>query len=261
MLHALWVVFLFGNAHGLIQRSAASVADTSTAGTGLSAAVTASTALLDALTQDLAHLRHVLPGGSNSLIQFDSDVVSAPSDAKSKHLDPTAAVSQMAKLSSSVVASAQMPMMLKLLTGMYDTWKDKIGQANKHEQQQKKAFDQQIKELEDKKKQAHGNSEAIATYDRIEKYWKKQRSIAHRQYHTALKIMHSGMQKFKATSTAMEHAIAGKKPTSADLQVVGSMAPPDVVLVQVKDLAVWVKDASDSLHRVRTLASEASDAS
>ena len=33
----------------------------------------------------------------------------------------------------------------------------------------------------------------IATYDRIENYWKRQRSISHRQYHTALKIMHSGI--------------------------------------------------------------------
>ena len=57
-------------------------------------------------------------------------------------------------------------------------------------------------------------TDIAGTYDRIERYWKRQRAISHRQYHTALKIMHAGMQKFKAVSAAMENAIAGKKPSA-----------------------------------------------
>merc|ERR1712216_183795 len=98
------------------------------------------------------------------------------------------------------------------------------------------------------------SKDAQATYDRIEKYWKRQRAISHRQYHTALKIMHSGMQKFKAVSTAMDHAIKGKKPTAKDLQTVG-MAMPDVVLLQVQELTRWSKHASEDLHGARVLSS------
>merc|ERR1719174_872279 len=125
-----------------------------------------------------------------------------------------------------------MPAMLGLLTGMYDSWKDKIGDANKKEQEQKKAFEKNMKDLEAKKALHKDSKDAMDTYDRIEKYWKRQRSISHRQYHTALKIMHSGMQKFKAVSGAMSNAIAGKKPSAKDLQAVG-MAMPDVMLVQL----------------------------
>merc|ERR1719163_1746237 len=137
---------------------------------------------------------------------------------------------------------------------MYDNWKEKIGEANKHEHEQKVVFDKTIKDLEAKKAAMKDSKDAVDTYDRIEKYWKRQRAISHRQYHTALKIMHSGMQKFKAVSSAMEHAIAGKKPTANDLQAVG-MAMPDVVLLQqeVHHLMVWTQGASKDLHGARDL--------
>merc|ERR1719191_1719266 len=107
----------------------------------------------------------------------------------------------------------QMPAMVTLLKGMYDTWKDKITQENKYEQQQKKTFDQTIKELEVKKLKFKNDANATKTYDNIEKYWKRQREIAHRQYHTVLKIAHGGMMKFKSVMGAMEGAIQGKKPS------------------------------------------------
>merc|ERR1719426_490699 len=143
------------------------------------------------------------------------------------------------------------PAMLGLLTGMYDSWKEKIGEANKKETEQKKAFDKTIQDLE-AKKATYKDKDAQDTYDRIEKYWKRQRSISHRQYHTALKIMHSGMQKFKAVSGAMNHAIAGKKPTAQDLQTIG-MAMPDVVFVQVQELVRWTQGASSDLKGARNL--------
>merc|ERR1719262_741218 len=114
---------------------------------------------------------------------------------------------------------------------MYDTWKDKIGEANKREQEQKKEFDEQISGLEAKKAKYKNDANATKTYDTIEKYWKKQRSISHRQYHTSLKIMHAGMVKFKAVQGAMQDAVEGKKPTEKDFRAIG-MVEPMVVLLQ-----------------------------
>merc|ERR1740133_405307 len=121
--------------------------------------------------------------------------------------------------------------MLGLLDGMYENWKEKIGEANKKEHEQKVSFDKTIADLEVKKAKSKDSKDGAETYDRIEKYWKRQRSISHRQYHTALKIMHSGMQKFKGVAAVMSHAVAGKKPTAQDLQTVG-LAMPDVVFLQ-----------------------------
>lgn len=205
--------------------------------------------LLDTLQADITHLEEALRGPrARSLVQLTSETApqahagdKAPAHKK---IDATTAVQEMAKLKPN-----QMAPMLGLLTGMYDSWKDKIGEANKHEAEQKKEYEKTIAGLEKKKAQYKDNKDAQATYDRIEKYWKRQRSIAHRQYHTALKIMHSGMQKFKAVSQAMDHAVHGKKPTAEDLRTVG-MAMPDVVFLQtqVQRLAVWTQGAKNDLH-------------
>merc|ERR1719272_2812463 len=114
----------------------------------------------------------------------------------------------MASLSGN---TAQMPAMLGLVEGMYDAWKDKIGVANKAEQKAKKTFDSTIQGLESKKKACGKDKDAMETYDKIERYWQRQREISHRQYHTALKLMHSGMEKFKMVGSAMKDAVAGKK--------------------------------------------------
>jgi len=196
--------------------------------------------LIDTLEADVAKIGQVLHGKA-SLMQL----ASAPAKKTAPHkkgMDATTAVKEMNKLKP-----GQMAPMLGLLTGMYDSWKEKIGEANKHEQEQKKAYDTTIKDLEGKKAQFKGSKDAQDTYDRIEKYWKRQRSISHRQYHTALKIMHSGMQKFNAVSGAMSDAIAGKKPTAKDLQTVG-LAVPEVVFLQIQHLAAWTQGASADLH-------------
>jgi len=205
---------------------------------------------LDSIQHDIGRLWTALHGSHGSrasLVQLSSRLKAKPAVANSPHkkrMDAATAVKEMAKLKP-----AQMPAMLGLLTGMYDSWKDKIGDANKKEQEQKKAFEKNMKDLEAKKALHKDSKDAMDTYDRIEKYWKRQRSISHRQYHTALKIMHSGMQKFKAVSGAMSSAIAGKKPSTKDLQAVG-MAMPDVVLLQ-SDLAVWTEDATNDISIAR----------
>merc|ERR1719352_202837 len=59
----------------------------------------------------------------------------------------------------------QMPAMLGLMTGMYDSWKDKIGEANKKEHDQKEAYEKTIADLEKKKKQFSDSKDAMATYN------------------------------------------------------------------------------------------------
>merc|ERR1719217_117633 len=119
--------------------------------------------------------------------------------AEKPKFDPQAAVAQMDKM-----GPAQMPAMLGLLKGMYGSWKDKIGTANKREKEEKKEFDEEMRNMEAKKKKYKGDVNATKTYDNIEKYWRRQRAIAHRQYHTVLKIAHGGMEKFKSVMHAMQ---------------------------------------------------------
>merc|ERR1719161_3397430 len=164
--------------------------------------------------------------------------------AEKPKFDPEAAVAQMDKM-----GPAQMPAMLGLLKGMYSSWKDKIGTANKREKEEKNLFDEEIKNLEAKKKKFKDDANATKTYDGIEKYWKRQRQIAHRQYHTVLKIAHGGMEKFKTVMKAMQQAVDGKKPDAATLAKVQSMEMPEVVLLQqVESLQRWSRGATSLLR-------------
>merc|ERR1719235_1546114 len=164
--------------------------------------------------------------------------------AEKPKFDPQAAVAQMDKM-----GPAQMPAMLGLLKGMYASWKEKIGTANKREKEEKKEFDEEMKNMEAKKKRFKDDANATKTYDNIEKYWKRQRSIAHRQYHTVLKIAHGGMEKFKSVMQAMEQAVQGKKPDAATMAKVQSMEMPEVVLLQqVESLQKWSRGAMSRLR-------------
>merc|ERR1719311_673985 len=151
--------------------------------------------------------------------------------AEKPKFDPTAAVAQMDKM-----GPEQMPAMLGLLKGMYSSWKDKIGTANKREKEEKK------------KLKYKGDANATKTYDNIEKYWKRQRDIAHRQYHTVLKLAHAGMEKFKTVMGAMQAAVDGKKPNAETMKKVESMEMPDVVFLQTLDsLQHFVHHAASQL--------------
>merc|ERR1719240_790964 len=130
--------------------------------------------------------------------------------AEKPKFDPQAAVAQMDKM-----GPAQMPAMLGLLKGMYASWKEKIGTANKREKEEKAEFDEEMKNIEAKKRRFKDDANATKTYDNIEKYWRRQRSIAHRQYHTVLKIAHGGMEKFKSVMHDMQQAVDGTKPDAA----------------------------------------------
>lgn len=202
--------------------------------------------LLEALAGDLARLERGLHGGepgrslsAKALLQLPPKRLGG-GPPPAKMLEAKEAMEQMTHL-----GPAQLPAMAGLLEGMYQTWKEKIGQVNRREQEQKRAFESAIRELEAKKAAAGGTASAVDTYERIEKYWRRQRDISHHQYHTALKIMHSGMAQFKSVEEAMRSAAAGKKPTAKDLHAAGMMSP-DVVLLQerVVALAAWAREAS-----------------
>merc|ERR1719482_2716001 len=167
-------------------------------------------------------------------------VKTAESVAKTvkKPFDAQAVVMEMDSLPA--MGKAEMPAMLGLLKEMYGGWKEKIGIANKREKEQKKDFDATIRDLETKKNTNKADANWTQTYDKIEKYWSLQRKIAHRQYHTVLKLAHAGMAKFKTVMTAMQAAIDSKKPDPATLKKVKAMEMPEVVLLQmVEGLTQW----------------------
>merc|ERR550514_2362978 len=142
--------------------------------------------------------------------------------------------------------------MLGLLKGMYASWKSKISAANKNEEVEKHKFEVEEASVERKKKLFKGDQNATKTYEGIENYWKKQRALSHKQYHTSLKLMHSGMEKFKTMIGAMQGAIDGKKPNKQTLEAIGMMEPEVVLLQkQVKGLANWAKGASSILRDSR----------
>lgn len=170
--------------------------------------------------------------------------VKSKASSKAAGFDVQEAVTQMSNMGPS-----QMPAMLGLLKGMYSSWKDKIGTANKREKDEKKEFEAEVKSLELKKKKFKNDVNATKTYDNIEKYWKRQREISHRQYHTVLKLAHSGMEKFKSVMGAMEGAIKGKKPSQETMKKIQSMEMPEVVLLQkLTKLSQWTRGAMSLLR-------------
>merc|ERR1719329_1568442 len=122
-----------------------------------------------------------------------------------------------------------LPAMSGLMKDMYENWKEKIGEANRKETQAKK--------------KKYAGKIGVDIYQRMEDYAKKQRELVHHQYHTQLKIMHSGMQKFKSVMQACDSAVAGKKPNPKDLRAMGLM--PDIVFLQtqVSDISTWASGA------------------
>jgi len=216
--------------------------------------------LISQMSSDLARMNAKI-GGVRSFLQLtvtDSPVatkgkpakpVAKPVDKKADDKKPAKFDEQAAVVAMDKMGPAQMPAMLGLLKGMYASWKDKIGTANKREKDEKRDFDAEIKNLEEKKKKFKDDVNATKTYDGIEKYWKRQRSLAHRQYHNVLKIAHGGMEKFKTVMHAMQSAVDGKKPDAATLAKVQSMEMPEVVLLQqVESLARWSRGAASLLR-------------
>ena len=69
--------------------------------------------------------------------------------------------------------------------------------------------------------------------------------------------LHSGMERFKSVERAMEHAVAGKTPTTSDLHAIGMQAPEVVLLQQrVTALSAWVKRAGVTIRHEQSLRAE-----
>jgi len=167
----------------------------------------------------------------------------------------------------STMNKAQLPVMYAMLNGMYDHFKERIGEANKHEAKSKKMFEQRkadfdakMKAMEEKaakdKRPVQPGEEPPyaglkATEERIFKYWTRQRELQHRQYHTMLKIAHGGMMRMKDAMKMYETAMAGGKPKQQDLQKLQQMVP-DVVLTQVKvQVAKFCQDSLAMLNQLQ----------
>jgi len=201
--------------------------------------------IANGLFRDLAHLQRALEGDeAKALIQLSSapaQLQATRAQAQGPH-QALSSADVLKKMSN--LGPKQLPAMAILMKGMYESWKEKIGDANRHEQQQKKAFEATIAELEVKRK-AFAGTKGEETYKKLENYWKKERELGHKQYHTSLKIMHAGMMKFKSVIGACDDAEAGKKPSAKDMRAVGM---PDVVFLQLADLGTWTRDA---MHQLR----------
>jgi len=206
---------------------------------------------------------NVAPGVLDLIDQMDRDLVRINSKLgrvrsflqvadEQKPVSVQEAAVQMESLSK--MGQAGMPAMLGLLTEMYGSWKGKIGTANKREKEEKKDFDLKIRDLEMKKNTNKNDANWTKTYDKIEKYWKLQRTIAHRQYHTVLKLAHSGMERFKTVMHAMQAAVDKKKPDSTTMRKMQAMEEPEVVLLQeVESLRHWAHDSRSLLRDAKNL--------
>merc|ERR1719172_354562 len=93
--------------------------------------------------------------------------------------------------------------MLAMLKGMYDDQKHRITELNKHEEASKKRFAQHKAEYE--ARIAHIKNQTLLSpgtaknateqATKFFKYWERARDRGHRQFHNALKITHSSMQR------------------------------------------------------------------
>jgi len=129
----------------------------------------------------------------------------------------------------------QMPVMLSFLKGMYDKFKTNIADANRHEQKNKKEYQEYMARW-NSQPESYRNDTAMI---HVMQYWTKHKEIQHRQFHNALKLSHASMERVKWAMNMMEQAIAGEKPATKDLQRLQDTMP-DVEFMQV-DVTVAVR--------------------
>jgi hypothetical protein len=162
------------------------------------------------------------------------------------------AISKSMNALGAMPTKAEMPLMLGMMKGMYDDWKQKVGEANQAEKDQKADLAKTLKDLDLKLKEHRLDQK---DYNIIAKYRKREREIAHKQFHNVLKICHSGMAQFKNVIQAMEEAKAGKKLDAKTAQALGGTlasgeAPEVVLLQQVSRLESWSRHAKSALGEV-----------
>lgn len=157
-------------------------------------------------------------------------------------------------------AMAQLPAMTGVMEAMEKDWKKKISVANREEKDEKKKFAATVKAL-DAKAKTWDPKLGKNDYTMIENYFKRQRALAHKQYHNLLKIAHAGIERFQSTLRAMKEAQAGKPLDSKAAAVLhlsttptaagGAGETPEVVLLaiahQVRSVDAWAREAAQQL--------------
>merc|ERR1719265_780566 len=142
---------------------------------------------------------------------------------------------------------------------MYQNFKGRIGSANKAEEKSKERYKTEKKSLTEKKdhwRKAVSANEVSDTYDMLEKHLEKERELSHRQYRTGLKVSHAGMDKLQTVISVMEKAIKDHKVTKEEMKSVQRVAPPAEVLLQLKSLVTWARQAHGSLRAARGYAAK-----
>merc|ERR1719359_2814909 len=152
--------------------------------------------------------------------------------------------------------------MLEMLKGMYNDQKHRIAELNKHEEQAKKRFEKQKADYEARIAKIKNNTllspetakNATEQATKFFKYWERARERGHRQFHNALKITHSSMEKEKQMIAAYEKAIAGVAPSTKDKaqmkqlkQSLPEQAPEVVLTQQRKVVAAFCQETLKEL--------------
>lgn len=214
--------------------------------TSLDGVVNAMSADLTRVTQTFGEAEVLLQISGNKVVK---SVVREGGNSQGKRLSNEQVLAKMKHLSQ-----AQMPQMLLLLKQMYQNFKGRVGSANRAEEKSKQRYKKDLKELEEKKdhwKKTVPAGEVSDTYDMLERHLKKERDLSHRQYRTGLQVSHAGMDKFKAVISVMQKAVDGQKLSKEDLQGLQKIAPPAEVLLQLKSLVSWARQAHGSLRATR----------
>lgn len=195
-----------------------------------------------------------------------SDAMEHASDAFATAASGLAGLPSMQDMKA-VQGKATLIPMLAMLKGMYDDQKHRIAELNKHEEQSKKRFAKQKEEYE--ARIAHIKNQTLLSPETMKnateqatkffKYWERARDRGHRQFHNALKITHSSMQKEKEMIAAYEKAISGVAPSAKDTSKMAEIKrslpeqAPEVVLAQQRKMVAafcqeTLKEIDTELH-------------
>eukprot|EP00746_Dinoflagellata_sp_MGD_P167788 gnl/MRDRNA2_/MRDRNA2_98698_c0_seq1.p1 gnl/MRDRNA2_/MRDRNA2_98698_c0~~gnl/MRDRNA2_/MRDRNA2_98698_c0_seq1.p1 ORF type:complete len:305 (-),score=85.19 gnl/MRDRNA2_/MRDRNA2_98698_c0_seq1:142-1056(-) len=195
----------------------------------------------------------------NSTVAVKTDKIANATDAFANAATGLAGLPSMQEMQS----KATLIPMLAMLKGMYDDQKHRIAELNKHEEESKKRFAKQKVEYEERI--AHIKNQTLLSdgtrknateqATKFFKYWERARERSHRQFHNALKITHSSMQKEKEMISAYEKAISGVAPTAKDKsqmkqlkQSLPEQAPEVVLAQQRKIVAAFCQDTLKEIN-------------
>jgi len=220
--------------------------------TSLDGVVNAMSTDLTRVTQTFGNVDLLLQVSGNKYVSGNKKVksiVREGGNSQGQRLSNDQVLAKMKHLSK-----AQMPEMLLLMKQMYQNFKSRVGSANRAEEKSKQKYKTELKDLAEKKehwRKAVPAGEVSDTYDMLERHLKKERDLSHRQFRTGLQVSHAGMEKFKAVISVMQKAIDGKKLSKEDMQGLEKVAPPAEVLLQLKSLVSWARQAHGSLRAAR----------